>query len=45
MNNYVGVTATDNGVFADICTTGLPDALATALEKMEVACDDYVPVE
>jgi hypothetical protein len=42
MNNYVGVTDTDNGVFADICTTSLPDALAAALAKMEVACDEYV---
>jgi hypothetical protein len=42
MNNYVGVADGDNGVFADICTTSLPDALAAALEKMEVACDDYV---
>jgi hypothetical protein len=42
MNNYVGVTESDNGVFADICTTNLPDALAAALAKMEVACDEYV---
>jgi len=45
MNNYVGVTSTDNGVFADICTTSLPDALANALDKMQVACDDFVPVD
>jgi len=42
MNNYVGVDEGENGVFADICTTNLPDALAAALAKMEVACDEYV---
>jgi hypothetical protein len=42
MDNYVG---TDHGLFSDICTVPMPNALATALEKIEVACDDYVPVE
>ena len=42
MNNYIGTGATDNGVFADICTTIMADALTEAMEKMEVICDDFV---
>jgi hypothetical protein len=42
MGTYVGA---DHGLFSDICTIPMPNALATALEKIEVACDDYVPVE
>ncbi len=43
VNQYVGPSAGANSLFADICTTSLPDALAAALEKIEVACDAYVP--
>jgi len=42
MSNYIGTNDGDNGVFADICTTDMPGALAAALEKMEVACDEFV---
>jgi len=42
--DHVGDSPGDNGLFADICTTVLPDALGQALEKMEVACDEF-PVE
>ena len=42
MNNYIGIDASDNGVFADICTTIMADALTEAMEKMEVICDDFI---
>ncbi len=36
--------STQNGLFSDICTTDMPSALELALEKMEVACDEFGPV-
>jgi hypothetical protein len=41
--NYVNDGPYDNGLFSDICTTNLSDALAQALDKMEVACEEYQP--
>lgn len=45
MQNYIGTEETDNGVFSDICSESMSDALAVALDKMTVACDEYPPLE
>jgi len=45
MENYIGITDEDNGVFADICTVDIPMALEVALRKMSIVCDEYVPME
>jgi hypothetical protein len=41
MNNYIGTTADDNGLFSDLCANTMADALQEALEKMTVACDEF----
>jgi len=45
VNGFVGASAGGNGLFFDICSVSLPDALAAALDQMEVVCDDFTPVE
>jgi hypothetical protein len=44
MENYVGLEEGGSGVFADICTMSMSEALDEALLKMEVACDEF-PIE
>jgi len=41
MDNYIGAGPDDNGLFSDICTNTMTDALQEALEKMTVACDEF----
>jgi hypothetical protein len=44
MENYIGTDEGDNGVFSDICSESMSEALQAALEKMTVACDEF-PIE
>jgi len=45
MKDFINNYFEDNAVFSDICTEPMPDALSRALEKMQVACDEFTPVE
>jgi len=42
MADHIGTGDGENGVFSDICNSVMSEALEEALEKMEVACDEYV---
>jgi hypothetical protein len=41
--NHIGTEEGRNGVFSDLCTEPIPDALQKALDKMTVVCDEYIP--
>ena len=45
VHNYVNDGKSNNGLFADICTSDMPRALEQALDKMEMACDAFPAVE
>jgi hypothetical protein len=44
ITNYIGDGEEENGVFSDICSNTMSEALDEALNKMTVACDEF-PVE
>lgn len=43
VHGYVNKDGGKNGMFIDICTSDLADALAGALDKMQVACNNFTP--
>jgi hypothetical protein len=45
VHDLIGDDPDERGVFSDVCTKSMPDALSEALDKIALACDQYVIVE
>jgi len=45
LQDYIANYTNANSLFSDICTQNMPTTLKTALDKMTVACDSFVPIQ